>query len=77
MTLKEEIRDLKQLERAELDKVRKKYRKLFEETRSDCEHDWSEWYMTPNPDYRYDLNYNIIYLRDCKLCSKSETRHGE
>ena len=77
MTLKEKCKAIRKEERAELNEIRTKYRILLAEARKDCKHDFSEWYMTPNEEFRYDFFNNIIWLRDCKLCSKSETRHGE
>lgn len=62
--------------RREVARVRERYRKLTRAIEDQCVHDFCDWYLTPNPAFRYNFMGEPVYLRRCKLCGKDESRVG-
>lgn len=58
---------------AKIKYIRNEYRLKIKELEGGCLHDFTDWYPTPNEDFRYDPFGRTIIMRDCLKCGKRET----
>lgn len=55
----------------------KVFRELLSEIRKNCEHDFNEWSMSPNPEFRINFRGEPMYSRRCKVCGEEENHTGK
>ena len=67
-------RELSDKHRKEKRELSAKHRKEMKEIYDKCLHDFNDWCLVPNPEFRFNFMGYPIYLRNCKICKKNETK---